>query len=126
MQEDERRNEPAEARVINLILAFIWAVVGVGLIVYHATTNDQWGRIHLIDGNFSMGWAALVLCAYNLVRYWARRMMLAHRRLQDEMRFRRAEMLAKKPRPQYGDPNPDFMFTDEPPPPKDDRTQEKP
>ena len=114
-----------EARVINLILAFVWAVAGFGLLIYHARTNDPHWRIHIIDGDLSMGWAALVLCGYNLVRFYAHRLALADRRAREEMQLRRAEMLARKPRPEYGEPNPDFNFTNEPQPPADDRTKEK-
>ena len=102
--------------MINLVLALVWGLFGIVLIAYHSYTGDPRWRAHLIGGDLSLGWAALLICAYNLVRYYFYRMVLADRRAAEELRIRRAQILARKPPPQYGEPNPDFRFSDEPPP----------
>jgi hypothetical protein len=106
-----------EARVINLVLAFAWGVFGVILLVYDATTGDPRGRIQTL-GNISWGWAALLLCLYNLARWWTTRAGLAARKAEWLAQVRRAHVDSPRQRTEYGEPNPDFMFGDEPPPPK--------
>jgi hypothetical protein len=104
--------------VINLILALVWGVLGVALIYYNATTGDPRGRIPML-GNISLGWAAELLCLYNLARWWSQRLVLAEKNKAEWVaRARRDRDLRVGQRPEYGEPNPDFIFDDEPPAPK--------
>jgi hypothetical protein len=103
--------------VISLVMAFFWGVLGVVLIVYHATSSDPRGRIPLF-GDISMGWAGLLLSLYNVLRWWSQRVMLAQKKAEWLARTRREDLAERRRRVEYGEPNPDFMFGDEPPPPK--------
>ena len=105
--------------MFNLVLAVIWGLGGVVLIVYHALTDDPRGRIKLIGGDLSLGWAALVISLYNVARYFAFRAGQAEKRAtaEYEERIRRRH---EHPREPYGEPDPNFRFTDEPPPTKRD------
>ena len=103
--------------MINLALAFIWGLLGVALIAYHATTGDERWRIWFL-GNISAGWAMLLICVYNVARWWSMRTLLAAKRAEIIARARREREHHAGPRPEYGEPNPEFMFGDEPPPPK--------
>jgi hypothetical protein len=109
---------PESAEVFNLALAFVWGVGGVVLIVYHSLTDDPRGRIQLVSGNLSLGWAALLISLYNLARYWAYRANQAEKRA---MAINQARVRHKheRPREPYGEPDPNFNFTDEPPPKRD-------
>jgi hypothetical protein len=103
--------------MINLALAFIWGIVGVVLIAYHVTTGDTRWRLPF-PGNLSAGWAALLICLYNIARWWSQRLIQAEKKALWLARARRGEHNAQNPPPPYGVPNPDFRFSDEPPPPK--------
>jgi hypothetical protein len=100
---------------INLILAFVWLGLGVFLLWADATGNGPGWRIRFTD-NVSVGWLLIVLAAYNLVRWYTIR---ASRRARAE--DEKAEWLRRAPRRRRdtGDvtPDPNFQFTDEPPPP---------
>ncbi len=101
--------------MITLVLALIWGVVGVAILVYHATTADPRGRLPMF-GNISWGWAALLLCVYNLARWWSTRLLQADKKKAAWLaRARSRRDLKTDQPPEYGDPNPDFMFDDEPP-----------
>jgi len=110
------RGISTESRFMNGFLAVVWLLVGVGLIVYHATTGDPTFTFPLADHRVSVGWVALVLAIYNLARAWA----LRSYRLEEwtrqmaqlsRDRDRRWEDRRKPP----SDPDPNFNFTDDPP-----------
>jgi hypothetical protein len=107
--------------MINLTLALVWGVLAVGLIVYNFTSADPHGRT-LLPGSISPGWAAAaagLLCFYNLARYWNYRVVLAEKQKAEWIaRARRGQQSAQAPRPEQVEPNPDFMFGEEPPRPK--------
>jgi hypothetical protein len=98
-------------------MACFWGMLGIVLIAYHATTGDPRGRIPLF-GDISLGWAGLLLALYNFVRWWSQRALLAEKKAQWLARTRREHLASRRQRAEYGEPNPDFIFGDEPPPPK--------
>jgi hypothetical protein len=94
---------------INLIMAGFWLVIGGTILLY-----DPPGlRIPVGGGSVSAGWAALLLVAYNLVRWWTYR---SARQAQDavEADARRREQARREAEFPPGERNPDFLF-DEPP-----------
>jgi hypothetical protein len=104
--------------VINLILAVVWGVLGVALIYHSATTGDARSRIPAL-GNLSWGWAAEVLCLYNLARWWSLRLLLGEKKKAEWVaRARRDRDLHVGQQSEHGERNPDFIFDDEPPAPK--------
>jgi hypothetical protein len=106
--------------VFNLGLAVLWGLIGVVLLIYHGLNpHDDRGRIKLIGGDLSLGWMALAICLYNVARYWSYRAAQAEKRAMAIMQSR-VRQSAARPREPYGDPDPNFMFTDEPPTKKDD------
>jgi hypothetical protein len=97
----------------HLIMAAAWLVGGVAILV--ADPPDL--RMRLGGVNLSAGWAALVLAAYNLVRWWSLRSSYQRRRAAEEMARHRPGRRRGEPEPER---NPDFVFDDPPaekPPP---------
>jgi hypothetical protein len=89
------------------LMAVMWLVLGVAVLV----TDPPGMRIPGI--NISAGWAALVLAAYNAVRWWSLRSDRRRRAAAEIERHRRA----RRPVEPEAERNPDFIF-DEPPPEK--------
>lgn len=89
--------------MINLFIALFWLVLGVGLIVIPGV--DHW-RIRGTD--LSIGWLAVGLAAYNLLRWYLLRRQSRPRYVSDD----------DQPPPAPREYNPEFDFTKEPPAPK--------
>ena len=86
-----------ENTLFNLILALVWFAVGL---VFFA-----WPLLGLPPLRFSgMGWLCLVLCAYNMVRWWAGRLSAFNQKPLD-----------LRPRGYHpeGSPDPNFDFSDQ-------------
>jgi hypothetical protein len=102
--------------VYNLILAGIWAVLGCCLLIYHALEPNNKMAFVVGDARISLGWVALALAAYNLLRWWGRRASDRARRQREETkRMRDLADRDRKFRESGRTPDPNFMF-DEPPP----------
>ncbi len=97
----------------SLVMAIIWFLIGAGWLAADWMTGgklDQlpWGR------RFPLGWVALLLCLYNVVRW----------RLRPRRRSRDSSQESLDPRRQMhrdderalGPPDPNFNFTDPQPP----------
>ncbi len=95
----------------NLLLALFWLVLGGALLLWplldaRAPDLTIWGT------GISAGWLALLMAAYNLVRWWSVRSFQAQRRLlEEEMIRRRRESRSSPP----SEPDPTFDFTRPPP-----------
>jgi hypothetical protein len=95
----------------NLVMAGLWLVLGLGILV----TDPPDLRFRFAGVSISSGWAALILAAYNAVRWWSLRSAMMRRRAAEEMeRHRPPRRAPGEPEPER---NPDFIF-DEPPPEK--------
>ena len=57
---------------LNLLMAVVWFVVGVGLLVVTWTMGDDALPFRVRFLPISPGWLALLLCVYNVVRWWSR------------------------------------------------------
>src|SRR5262245_51050869 len=73
---------------VNLIMAMCWIILGVPLVIL-GLIEDDGGNIRVgnsqIDVQF-MGWMALVLAAYNLLRWYASRAVRGSRQsIREEM-----------------------------------------
>src|SRR5262245_19461612 len=92
--------------LINLFLAFFWVAAAIVLFIL-----NQMGKL----GESRIPWegAALVLALYNLVRWWSMRVAAAQRRQDAEMPRRPSFSRAGD---QQSAPDPNFVFTDPPPP----------
>jgi hypothetical protein len=91
-----------------LIAALLWLVLGVVVLV----TDPPQFRFHFFGTPISSGWAALLLAAYNGVRWWGLRSDFVRRRAAEERERRRAPR--RPPDASAPERNPDFIF-DEPP-----------
>jgi len=105
-------------RMVNLILALIWAVFALGWfllpVVIPGVSTPKIGGTEI-----PLGWFAALLCGLNLLRWWTAR-SAQHRRLalQQEQRQRWQDKLRSRPAQA---PDPTFDFTREPPRPRGDR-----
>ena len=104
---------------LNLIMAVVWFVVGVGLLVVTYTMGDAALPFRVRFLPISPGWLALLLCVYNVVRWWSH-----PRRRPDPLAAalevrRRMHRDRDNPPPA---PDPTFNFTDAPPDPDSPRT----
>jgi hypothetical protein len=98
---------------LNLLLAVVWLVVAG--VCFAISWSDPKGRALGIT-DFSVGWVALILCAYNLLRWWAERSSAANRRSLREVSARRRSRDAENQAGTKPTPDPNFDFTDRPAP----------
>ena len=90
--------------MINLFIALFWLVLGLGLILIPGFSH--W-RIRGTD--LSIGWLAVGLAGYNLIRWWLTYRQQRPQRMPDD----------DEPPPRPREYNPEFDFTkNNPPEPK--------
>jgi hypothetical protein len=91
--------------IFNLVLAGIWLVLGLAFLLLPVVDPDgAGGRVNPL-----FGWVGLVLCVYNLARWWVARQAALERQVrQDAHARRRVEEAPRPDRP----PDPNFDFTD--------------
>jgi hypothetical protein len=99
---------------MNLIFAIVW--LAVSLVIFALPWLDPNGRpLSILGGNVSAGFFSLLLCLYNLARWWSARVAAAAREAaRQTLPRKRAAESERHPRP-YQAPDPTFNFTDEPP-----------
>ena len=99
-------------RHINLILAGFWAIVGLVLFWPGWMIPGQ-DVVYLPGTKLPLGWIALVLAAYNVVRW---RLQSGESRRQRAWQEAMTELHRRRRRQDVTtEPDPNFMFTDEPP-----------
>jgi hypothetical protein len=99
-------------------MAIFWLFLGLGMVVLHwLYLNVRQGRMFstLDSPGLSMGWIAILLSVYNLVRWWGLRSAVAHRRAVVEEYERRLRALERERRRPEQELDPNFNFTDSPP-----------
>jgi hypothetical protein len=97
---------------LNLVVGFVWLAAGAAYFLWDATADKV-----PLRGPFgiSLGWVLTALAGYNFVRWAVRRRNLPSRdEVHEALEERRREIRERRGPP--GPPNPDFLFTDEPPP----------
>jgi hypothetical protein len=107
-------------RSINLILALFWLMLGVLLLLdpYVGAKADPGWFIRIGKSQVPVGWLCLLLALYNSVRWWMTRHSRAARWRQREVARReelKRRLRSSKDVEKAVDPN--FQFTDQPPPP---------
>jgi hypothetical protein len=92
--------------MVNLVLAFVWLAVGLGILLW--PWLDPEAKVGRVDP--TLGWVALILCCYNLARWWVSRAAARERQAMREQlaRCQSTETEARPERP----PDPNFDFTD--------------
>jgi hypothetical protein len=90
--------------IYNLILAVLWLLLGLALLVGHVLFTEHAFRASVLG--VPAGWLALVLAAYNLLRWWVH---YAARRRPPPALISRPRP-AREPAPRV--PDPTFDFTD--------------
>jgi hypothetical protein len=94
-------------------LALIWLVCGLGVLTYQAASGDTRLSLHILGTSVSSGWVMLVMAGYNFLRWWSRRPMSRTPRYTVRDRDRRHR---RRHDDETRERNPDFIFTDDPPP----------
>ena len=89
--------------MVTLFIALFWLTLGLGF--FFVPGFDRW---RIVGTEWSIGWLAIGLAAYNLVRWW-----LFYRE-----RSQRREPRADEPPPKPAEYNPEFDFTKDRPDPK--------
>jgi hypothetical protein len=92
--------------MLYLALAAFW----LGLAAFFLIVQPEWGNLFVV----SPGWFALVLMAYNLVRWMSLR-RLAEGRRRSEERWAEAREEMRRRRSEVSEPDPNFQFTHPPP-----------
>ncbi len=109
---------------MNLILALLWLLGGIAVLAYdYFTGGVPFLRIRGTD--LSFGWLLLVLGAYNLARWWSLRCSRAAQQAQWMAQAQRHRAAHHRERPE-DPPDPNFNFTDQPPPPADRGITDRP
>ncbi len=96
--------------VHNLILAVIWTIVGLLILL----GQPGWIERYLQDRTQLAGWVALLLAAFNFVRWFSYRSARASRRAAEQASLER-EQGRGRIRHEEEPPNPDFDFGPKPP-----------
>ncbi len=94
---------------ISAILAGFWLLVGATLLV----ADPQELQVRVGGQSYSAGWVALLLAAWNLVRWWSVRSSGRQQRASDEAARRRERARREREVPPE-ERNPDFQFEDPP------------
>jgi hypothetical protein len=91
---------------LNLLLAALWAVIGVGILLVIPSSDD--GAVIAVnpERRMMLGGFALMLAGYNIIRW---RFTRANRRLDEEAAAQRPGV---RPHRREEPPNPDFDFSD--------------
>jgi hypothetical protein len=108
---------------MNLFLAIVWLVLGLGVLAWQLITGDQSWGLRLGDTRISAAWLPMLLALYNLARWWGIRSARANEqylRTLEASRPHHARHHAHREPP--GPPDPNFDFTNDPP--QDDRAPE--
>jgi hypothetical protein len=113
IHQNERDRPPAFTRVCDmtyhLILGVLWASLGLIILLF----DPPWIRNNLRQNTELSGWLALVLAAYNGVRWFGYRSVRAGRRAVPEP-SRGRERTRKQSVETANSPNPDFIFDEKP------------
>jgi hypothetical protein len=102
---------------MNLIFGILWLVAGVAILAWQYVTNTPLLYINF-GFPFSSGWLALMLGAYNLVRWYSIRSYRRQRQEAEELWQRRQREHREAERAERNEvPNPEFDFSNRSPPP---------
>jgi len=108
---------------MNLILAIIWLLLTIGFFGWKTFTGNEGWQVGPAGNSISAGWLTLVLCIYNLVRWYSQR---ANRQESKEQFLARGRHVPHAREP-VGDPDPNFDFTsDKPAAPRPNSTDQPP
>ena len=96
----------------NLVLAAAWLVLGIALLVYERVEPGGGGAtFKLGNTTISLGWVALLLACYNLVRGWHRWTSWRARRQHEELaRQREFKRRARAFEESGRERDPNFVF----------------
>jgi hypothetical protein len=72
-----------------LALAIAWFLAAAFVFIEQTRTGDPRCFVRLFGSEISYGWFALILSAYNGLRWWARRSEAERGRLEEAMKRRR-------------------------------------
>jgi hypothetical protein len=104
---------------MNLFLACLWIVAAIVTFSWEALTGDE--RFHLfIRGTnirVSVGWIAVGLAVYNLIRWQMRRALLAEQRARRLAEAQYSTRRRHRDNEPGGEVDPNFQFTADAPPP---------
>ena len=96
---------------VKLLMALVWLILG-GCILYWEWSHPDRPGLTIWNTGISIGWGAIALGAYNLLRWW---MAWSYQKRQRDLAAAEAQRLSElrnrsRPSPQL---NPDFDFSDQ-------------
>ncbi len=94
---------------VKLFMALVWLLLGACIFYWEWTHPGR--RLTIWDTGISIGWGAIVLGIYNLLRCWMAWSYQKRQRAIEEAESRRLSELRRRSRP-LKELNPDFDFTD--------------
>jgi len=97
---------------VKLLMALVWLFLGGCIFFWECTHPDRPG-LTIWDTGVSIGWGAILLSLYNLVRWWMARSYQTRQRAIAEAERARKSDLQRRSRPPE-EINPDLDFTDRP------------
>jgi hypothetical protein len=95
---------------VKLFMALVWLVLG-GCIFYWEWTHPDRPGLTIWNTGISIGWGAIVLSVYNLLRWWMAWSYQKRQRAIAEAEAQRLDELRRRSRPSP-ELNPDFDFSD--------------
>jgi len=111
---------------MNLFLALFWLICAALLLAYEHFVGSTRFRLHVQGYSFSYAWFMLVLVLYNLKRWLYERNFRAKQRQRDLARARSEWDRRHRSTAPLCPPDPNFNFTNEPPPPSNRGITDRP
>jgi hypothetical protein len=97
--------------LVKLFMALVWLVLGACIFYWQWSHPDRPG-LTIWNTGISIGWGAIALGLYNLLRWWMAWSYQKRQRAVVEAEAHRLNELRRRTRPSSGH-NPDFDFSDQ-------------
>jgi hypothetical protein len=98
------------ASSVKLFMALVWFLLGACIFCWEWTHPDGQG-LTIWNTGISIGWGAIVIGLYNLLRWWMASSYQKRERALEEAETKRLRELRRRSRPPE-ELNPDFDFSD--------------
>ena len=106
-------------RWLNPLLGVIWLTIGVAVLLTDWRRGIPTFYFTIFGTPISLGWLALALAGYNVIRWWSVRSWLARKNAMEDADTWRRQRHARSERRPPQEPDPNFIFTDTRPLPPD-------
>jgi len=96
---------------VKLFMALLWLILGSCIFYWEWSHPDRPG-LTIWNTGISIGWGAIALGLYNMLRWWMAWSYQRRQRAIAEAETQRRNELRRRSRP-TAEPNPDFDFSDQ-------------